>query len=298
MTTSKALISICIPTYNGARYLQQALDSIAAQTYKNIEVIISDDASTDNTLEICKAFKETNDFPVHIYSHQPAGIGANWNHCISEATGHYIKFLFQDDILEHQCLEKNLFYMQQKNLMAICSKRSFIDGNSQPVESGDFFQKFGDLQKNFLDLDIEEFHLLEKKDLKNIKPYQLSYNIFGEPIAFLFSKEIFEKYGLFKTDFKQILDTEMGYRILKHQPIGIIGEKLYQFRLHESQESSLNQQRKPNLSEDRKLEFIIVKNFYNYLSYRTKKHFFIKHYPLVKAFFIFYERLKNKTVKL
>lgn len=297
MSSAQPLISICVPTYNGARYLQQALDSIAAQTYKNIEVIISDDTSTDKTLEICKTFKENSDFPVHIYPHQPAGIGANWNHCISKTNGDYIKFLFQDDILENNCLEKSLFYMQQHNLLVVCSKRLLIDGKNQSVNSGAFFEKFGDLQKNTLDLDFKEFHLLKKEDLKKIKPHQLSYNIFGEPIAFLFSKEIFEKYGLFRTDLKQILDTEMGYRILRHQPIGIIAEKLYQFRLHNAQESSLHQQRKPDLSEDNKLEFIIVKNFYNYLSYRTKKYFFMKHFPLVKAFFNVYGRLKKIKTK-
>ncbi|MBD8084307.1 glycosyltransferase family 2 protein [Chryseobacterium caseinilyticum] len=297
MKADLPLISICIPTYNGEKYLQQALASVTAQTYKNIEVIISDDASTDKTMEICRAFKEDSDFPVHIYPHQPAGIGANWNHCISKAKGDYIKFLFQDDILENECLEKNLFYLQQYNLKVVCSKRSFIDGNNQPVKSGEFFEKFGDLQKNTLDLDLEEFYLLKKEDLKRIKPHQLSYNIFGEPIAFLFSKEIFEKYGLFKTDLKQILDTEMGYRILKHQPIGIIAEKLYKFRLHEAQESSLNQQRKPNLSEDKKLEFLIVKNFYSHLSYRTKKHFFSKYYPLIKVFFNFYGSIKKINTK-
>ena len=293
MKAELPLISICVPTYNGEKYLQQSLNSIAVQTYKNIEVIVSDDASTDKTLEICKAFKVSADFPVHIYPHQSVGIGANWNHCISKANGEYIKFLFQDDILEENCLEKNLFYMQKYSLMAVCSKRSLIDGISRPVDSGDFFEKFGDLQKNILDLDFKEFHLLKKDDLKRIRPHQLSYNIFGEPIAFLFSRKIFEYYGLFKVDFKQILDTEMGYRILKHQPIGIIAEKLYKFRLHDEQESSLNQQRKPNLSEDKKLEFLIVKNFHNYLSYRTKKYFFMKHYPLIKAFFNFYGSIKK-----
>ncbi|MCG2794067.1 MAG: glycosyltransferase [Weeksellaceae bacterium] len=65
------LISVCIPTYNGAKYLQVVLDSVKAQTYKNIEVIISDDDSQDQTLDIYREFQSEVDFPVYIYYHDP-----------------------------------------------------------------------------------------------------------------------------------------------------------------------------------------------------------------------------------
>lgn len=100
-----SLISICIPTFNGEKYLQEALDSVKSQTYQNIEVIISDDNSNDITLQICQNFKEKVSFPVYIYEHDPSGIG---NNCIFYAYGEYIKFLFQDDILETNCLEIQL----------------------------------------------------------------------------------------------------------------------------------------------------------------------------------------------
>jgi glycosyltransferase involved in cell wall biosynthesis len=88
-----SLVSICIPTYNGKKYLNEALESVKSQVYKNIEVIISDDNSTDSTLEICNKFKHEVDFPVYIYSHKPSGIGANWNYIIEKANGDFIKFL-------------------------------------------------------------------------------------------------------------------------------------------------------------------------------------------------------------
>ena len=92
-TEKKGLVSVCIPTYNGAPFLQEALDSVSQQTYRNIEVIISDDASNDKTLEIIQDFKAKASFPVSIYHHEPKGIGANWNNCIRKANGKFIKFL-------------------------------------------------------------------------------------------------------------------------------------------------------------------------------------------------------------
>ena len=60
------LVSICIPTYNGAQYLQEALNSVKEQTYGPIEVIVSDDASKDNTLAIVEQFKQSVSFPIYI----------------------------------------------------------------------------------------------------------------------------------------------------------------------------------------------------------------------------------------
>ncbi len=287
------LVSICIPTYNGEKYLKEALHSVKSQTYKNIEIIVSDDRSTDHTLEICNQFSESTDIPVYIHSHIPNGIGANWNNCIENAHGEYIKFLFQDDILEDTCIEKQLHTMLEKKLVAVCSKRSIIDENGLPVTSGDWYSGCYDLQKSFLRLDFQDFHLLEKKDLVSLYPYHLTSNIFGEPIAFLFEKRIFDEIGLFSTKYRQILDAEMGYRILKKYPIGILEEKLFRFRLHEEQESSKNKKRKETLLEDEEFKWYIVKNFYPYLSKSTLKYFFTRRYKSLYRAEQWYQRIKR-----
>lgn len=287
------LVSICIPTYNGERYLEEALNSVKSQTYKNIEIIVSDDQSTDGTLEICRRFEETTDIPMYIHSHTPDGIGANWNHCIENSHGEYIKFLFQDDILEDTCIEKQLTTALEKNLAAVCSKRSIIDENGLPVTSGDWYSGCYDLQKSFLRLDFQDFYLLEKKDLINLYPYHLTSNIFGEPIAFLFEKRIFHEVGLFSTKYRQILDAEMGYRILKKYPVGLLEEKLFRFRLHEEQESSKNKKRTEMLLEDEEFKWYIVKNFYSYLSKSTLKYFFTRRYKSLYKAEQWYQRIKR-----
>ncbi len=121
------MISICIPTYNGAKYLSETLQSIQSQNYQKIEVIMSDDSSSDDTLLIVEAFKKQSDFPVYVFHHTPSGIGANWNNCLKHAKGKYIKFLFQDDVMENDCLEKMVKLIEENpNIGLIASKRSFI----------------------------------------------------------------------------------------------------------------------------------------------------------------------------
>lgn len=292
------LVSVCIPTYNGEKYLEEALQSVKAQTYRNIEIIVSDDRSTDRTVEICKRFEETAGIPMYIHSHTPGGIGANWNNCIENAHGEYIKFLFQDDILEDICIEKQMKMILEKKLVAVCSKRSIIDKNGLPVTSGDWYSGCYDLQKSFLKLDFKHFHTLEKKDLINLHHYHLTSNIFGEPIAFLFEKKIFNEVGLFSTKYKQILDAEMGYRILKKYPIGLMEEKLFRFRVHEEQESSKNKKRKETLLEDEKFKLFIVKNFYPYLSRSTVKYFLTRRYKSLYKADQLYQKIKSRIKKI
>lgn len=294
---TNSLISICIPTYNGERYLEEALESVRSQTYQNIEIIISDDLSKDRTLEICEKFKRDSQIPTYIYSHHPSGIGANWNHCIEKANGDYIKFLFQDDILEPDCIEKQVSFISENNLEAVCSKRSIINEHGKPVNSGRWYELCHDLQQIYLDLSFKNSYIFRKEDLKMLKPYHIIANIFGEPIAFLFTKRVFEDVGLFSTQYKQILDTEMAYRILKKHPIGMMEEKLFRFRLHENQESSKNQQNPGDLSENKQLEYFIVKNFYRFLSKSLLKNFLCKNYPLIKRLDAFYQNIKTQKRK-
>ena len=92
MNTHRPLISVIIPAYNRERYLAEAIESVFAQTYPAIELIVVDDGSIDRTAEVAKRY------PI-IYHYQPnGGIGAARNAGIALATGTYIAFLDSDDI--------------------------------------------------------------------------------------------------------------------------------------------------------------------------------------------------------
>ena len=276
------LVSVCIPTYNGSQFLQESLESVKNQTYQNIEVIVSDNYSTDNTLNIVKKFKNEVDFPVKIFLNKRKSIGENWNNCIEKSSGDYIQFLFQDDILLPDSIEEKLKCIKKNNLKLVCSKREIIDENGSNINSGPWYESCYDLQKLNLGLDIDTYHLLTKKDLKKINFDWCSTNIFGEPISFLYKKEIFEELGLFDVNYAQLLDLEYGYRVLKKYPIGILDRKLFKFRLHQNQATNINLEDKiESRREENKIKAILINDFLRYMSFEFKKKYYFEKYPKI-----------------
>ena len=240
------LISICIPTYNGEKYLQEALNSVKTQTYRNFEVIISDDNSQDCTLDICNLFKKEVDFPVYIYNHTPTGIGANWNNCVEKANGDYIKFLFQDDILLSNCLQEMMeVFKQNEKIALVASQRDFIyDRNYSNEKLQTWIHTFGDLQKTLNLSFVNNLCIIDKHIFKHEQFFWSPHNKIGEPTTVMFKKELFKKIGNFNTELKQMLDYEYWYRVLKKYPIAIINKPLVKFRLHAAQTTVINEQNK------------------------------------------------------
>jgi len=93
----KPTISICIPTFNRAGYLEQTLQSIVNQTIKPFQVLIVDNASTDNTLQIAAKYKKLG----FAYIRNPKNLGmvGNYNRCLELAQGNYLSFLHSDDLI-------------------------------------------------------------------------------------------------------------------------------------------------------------------------------------------------------
>lgn len=111
------LVSVVVITYNSAKTVLETLDSIAYQTYQNIELIISDDYSTDNTVEICKEWLTNNKSRfVHtrfISALKNTGVAGNANRGYYVATGDWIKGIAGDDLLLPECIEKNVEYVKE-----------------------------------------------------------------------------------------------------------------------------------------------------------------------------------------
>jgi glycosyltransferase involved in cell wall biosynthesis len=104
----KPLVSVCIPTYNGAKYLKECLDSVLAQTFTDFEVLIVDDKSSDETLSIAQEYATYDPRFRVIQNECNLGLVGNWNRCVELAQGEWIKFIFQDDLIEPACLERML----------------------------------------------------------------------------------------------------------------------------------------------------------------------------------------------
>lgn len=288
------LVSICIPTYNGEAYLQAALDSITKQSFKNFEVIISDDQSTDNTLYIIARFKENMDFSVRVYNHKPQGIGANWNNCLKHANGEYIKFLFQDDILYPNCIEKMVAVLKTtKDIILVASKRDFIIESNLNQELEEWINKYSDLQSEFKHASSRTL-ILDKKIFNSKTFLKSPLNKIGEPSVVMFRKDVLKKIGNFREDLMQILDYEFYYRILKEYKIAILPENLVGFRIHKNQATNIN--RTSNIDDYKIHDRILYKDYFWLLNCKQQKKLFLKFHPMspiVKRAI----RIKNRILK-
>ncbi len=191
------LASILINTYNDERYIKEALDSALAQTYKNIEVIVLDDSSTDRTTEIVKGYKDARlrylRAPTHV------GLVEGRNLLLRAAKGEYLTYLDADDIyLPAKVAEEVDFLEARRDYAAVyCNLAYFYDG-----APGVFYHH----RQRFYGGDEVFARLLEKMFITNT--------------AFMFRRAVYDKLGGYRNDLGLVEDweyflrmTHAGYRI-------------------------------------------------------------------------------------
>jgi len=285
------LVSICIPTYNGAQFIVEAMESAINQTYPNLEIIVSDDVSNDATLKIIEAYKEKTDIPIHIFHHEPNGIGANWNNCIKHAKGEYIKLLFQDDVLLPSCIQEMVHVLENdKSIGLVASKRTFIIENDyHTTATKEWVAIYGDLQKELHLPLINGVRILDKKLFKSHLFLKSPLNKVGEPPVTLFRSKLVKEIGYFKEDLKQILDYEFYYRVLKKYKIAILEKELVQFRLHPQQATNVNSGNDEN--EDVKYDYIIYKEYFWYVPWRLQQAMLRKYNVFIKFIMKIYNKI-------
>jgi glycosyltransferase involved in cell wall biosynthesis len=132
------LITIALPVYNSKRHVRQSLESLLAQTYKDFVLIISDNASTDGTADICQEYAKS-DSRIQ-YTRNPANIGnpGNFNRLVGLTTTKYIKWATSDDFWEPTFVERALEVIDKDPTIALCYPKSYVvDGegkNATPYE--------------------------------------------------------------------------------------------------------------------------------------------------------------------
>jgi len=288
---NKSLVSICIPTFNGEQFIVEAMESAITQTYSNLEIVVSDDASKDATLQLIEQFKEKTKIPIHIYHHQPSGIGANWNNCVINANGVYIKFLFQDDVLQPTCIEEMAVFAETNKVDFVYCKRDFI------YEKKDLFvsiwiRNFENLHDKWKKVNVKS-GVVKGKDCLKDENFMLSpENKFGEPTAVLINKRVFEKIGYFDQHLKQALDIEFWWRVLCYFDSGFIDKSLIYFRLHNKQASQINHYNQES-EMDILSRFCYDKMFWK-IHYKTKWFLLKKHNYLINNILSsnFFEKIK------
>ena len=171
---NETLISIVVPIYNVEKYLKKCLDSIINQTYKNIEIILINDGSTDNSGKICDNYKENYDNVVVIHN-KNRGVSVSRNIGIDKAKGNYITFIDADDYIEPDMIEKLYLACKENNAQISCCGKSIEkNGRSRIVNCNNNFcvNNKGALQKLLLIDDIDGSccdKLFDKKLFETIK---------------------------------------------------------------------------------------------------------------------------------
>src|SRR5580693_2467327 len=217
-------VSVLIPTYNYARYLPEAIQSVLEQDFQDFELLIADDCSNDNTAEVVRPFC-TRDARVR-FEVNSANLGMvnNWNQCLAKARGEYIKFLFGDDKLIHrQALSKMLALLNQyPSAVLAASARAILDKDSNTVDI------YRDLPEGcHYGRKIITAYLMEN-----------GKNLVGEPSVVMFRKT--DARRGFDPKYQQIVDVEMWIHLLEKGGLAYTREPLCAFRVHSSQQTERN----------------------------------------------------------
>lgn len=124
-------VSVIIPLYNADKYIERTLKSVLNQTYQNLEVIIVDDESPDNSVQVCQKFTDPR---IRIVHQKNRGLAGSRNTGIRHASGEYLAFMDADDIWLPEKLEKHIAHLESNSEVGVSFSRSaFIDENDKPL---------------------------------------------------------------------------------------------------------------------------------------------------------------------
>jgi glycosyltransferase involved in cell wall biosynthesis len=239
----RPLVSICIPTFNAAAWILECIGSALAQSYQDLEVLIVDDASTDETVKLIRAFSDPR---IRLETNpQNIGLAPNWNRCIELSRGDFIKFLFHDDILYPDCVEKMMqLILSNEHIGLVFSPRDIILEDAPQDELTRIWLK------NCATLHTRFSHLEQVNHGKDLFAQYLrkgfAGNWIGEPSSVLVRKRCFSSLGMFDPKLRQVCDVEMWLRIMFFHDIGFLPQKHSAFRLHGDSTSRRNLTSKKN----------------------------------------------------
>jgi len=235
------LVSVCVPLHNGETHLPATLKSLACQTYPNLEIIIADDCSEDRSLAIARQFGNQYRDNVSLFQHrQPFGLAQNCNFCLSQAKGKYVKFLFQDDILESDCIEKLVELAEtDEKIGLVFSPRNLIlsEGAEENQALMKVYRGCQNLHQSWTNLQPVQWgwELLSDPNI-----LEIPLNKIGEPSVVLLRREVFQTVGGFDPELRQLVDLELWLRILTRHKVGFVNQPLSHFRLHPQQQTLKN----------------------------------------------------------
>jgi len=219
-TSSNPLVSVCIPSYNSADFIEETIRSVLSQTYPNIEIIITDDASTDDTVKIIEELRAISPLPMIVkFLENNLGIEGNWNVAISHASGDYIKLLPADDTLDPECIATQLaqFTRYGDRIALTFSARNIITRTGKHLMTARFYN----------DEYIDSRQLVKRCIIAGT-------NVIGEPGAVLFPRTLALTAGKFNGQYPYVIDLDFWLRLLEHGDAVAIRTALSTFRIDQN----------------------------------------------------------------
>lgn len=215
-----------MPTHNYGKYLREAVESVLSQDFRELEVLIADDASTDNTVEVCRSLVNL-DSRVRFFQHnRTIGMVGNWNWCLEHARGTHIKFLLSNDRLSDTgALSRMATYLDEDpGITLVLSANDIIDtssrviGRCQPLGGREQRMNSDAFVDQYLDHDIKPIHEV------------------GEPTVVMFRKADMRR-G-FSPKYRHLTGLEMWFFLLRKGDLHYVPESLCGIRVHAGRDAS------------------------------------------------------------
>jgi len=220
----KGLVSILIPNYNYGRYLEECFESVLKQTYRNIEVIFRDNASTDDSWKIAKKYKKImKDNGITFYASRNKinyGSGINCSKCYKKSRGEFVYYLSSDDTIEPDFIKKNVSIMTKyPNVSMVISHRNEIRGDKI--------------------CDTVPFY--NKSCIINGEEQAAVFMMSGVGVLgqMFFRKSVYEQARPFQKALRFAGDWHLGFVFSALGDVGYIKEALYNYRIHSESETHL-----------------------------------------------------------
>jgi glycosyltransferase involved in cell wall biosynthesis len=210
------------------------------QTFDNFEVVICDDQSADGTLAYARALAKGDKRFRFIPNPCRFGLGGNWNNCVKYASGEWIKFVFQDDIIKPTCLESLLTACNSEGKLFGFCERDVIFENGTPQAMQDWF--IG--HKRRLKADYQAGPVVSAEQVVRLAVRDLSQNLVGEPVVTLISKQLFQASHGFDDALIQLCDWDLWFRVMVNHGAAFIPRSLAVFRVHAETTTVRNQEKR------------------------------------------------------
>ncbi len=233
-------VTVIVPTYQGAAFIDACMESIVAQDLSGVEVLVVDDGSTDDTVERAAAYADRIPSLRVVRNEERLGAVGNVNRCVDLAQGRWIKPVFQDDLIDPGCLSTMRAARRRGVPVVVCGRRyRYEEGVPAWQEEACEHLVRQSLVHRFGGGPVSGERVAETAaEMVATRVPQL--NFVGEPVAMLLERRAVRRAGGFDPGYVQLWDYELVVRLAVQRGVVLVEEPLATFRVHGGSETSRN----------------------------------------------------------